>query len=198
MARASGHRADGRWQRRTRKRAQGAPRGAAAKVLVGTPHTAATIRTCFRGIPVLLARPVSLARRAARGGEEKIANKRRDLARGGLCGHQREQSAQRCGGASICPHQRERSKCRECGGASICRHLRIRNRCKVCGGASICQHQRSRSQCKECEGVSICQHQRQRSRCKECGGASICKHQRQRSKCRHYCLESRMALLGVP
>ena len=33
---------------------------------------------------------------------------------------------------SLCPHQRQRSRCRECGGASICPHQRIRSRCKEC------------------------------------------------------------------
>ena len=32
----------------------------------------------------------------------------------------------------LCPHQRQRSKCKECGGAGICPHQRIRSRCKVC------------------------------------------------------------------
>ena len=51
---------------------------------------------------------------------------------------------------SVCPHQRQRSRCKECGGASICQHQRERRTCKECGGASICQHQRQRSRCKEC------------------------------------------------
>ena len=85
-------------------------------------------------------------------------------------------------GASICPHQRKRSKCKECGGAEICQHQRIRRTCKECGGADICQHQRIRRTCKECGGAGICPHQRQRSQCKECGEASNCPHQRIRSK----------------
>ena len=32
----------------------------------------------------------------------------------------------------ICPHQRQRSKCKECGGASICPHQRRRSTCKEC------------------------------------------------------------------
>jgi hypothetical protein len=68
----------------------------------------------------------------------------------------------------ICPHQRQRSRCKECGGASICPHQRLRSQCKECGGAGICPHQRRRSTCKECGGASICPHQRIRSRCKEC------------------------------
>jgi hypothetical protein len=51
---------------------------------------------------------------------------------------------------NVCPHQRQRSRCKECGGAGICQHQRIRSTCKECGGASICQHQRIRSRCKEC------------------------------------------------
>ena len=85
---------------------------------------------------------------------------------------------------SLCPHQRQRSQCKECGGGSICPHQRRRRQCKECGGASICQHQRRRSECKECGGASICQHQRIRSECKECGGASLCQHQRQRIQCK--------------
>jgi hypothetical protein len=33
---------------------------------------------------------------------------------------------------SVCPHQRERSRCKECGGGSICQHQRQRSRCKEC------------------------------------------------------------------
>ena len=33
---------------------------------------------------------------------------------------------------SRCPHDRERSKCKECGGASLCQHQRRRTQCKEC------------------------------------------------------------------
>ena len=66
---------------------------------------------------------------------------------------QRKQAPQRTRAARVCPHQRQRSRCKECGGASICQHQRRRSRCKECGGASICQHQRQRSTCKECGGT---------------------------------------------
>jgi len=36
------------------------------------------------------------------------------------------------------------------GGAIICQHQRERSRCKECAGVSICPHQRERSRCKEC------------------------------------------------
>ena len=53
----------------------------------------------------------------------------------------------------LCPHNRQRSKCKECGGSSICQHKRQRSQCKECGGASICEHQRIRSKCKECHNL---------------------------------------------
>ena len=87
-------------------------------------------------------------------------------------------------GQSRCPHNRERSLCKECGGGSICEHKRQRSACKECGGGSICEHKRIRSQCKECGGGSICEHKRRRSECKECGGGSICEHNRRRSECK--------------
>lgn len=83
-----------------------------------------------------------------------------------------------------CPHNRQRSKCKECDGASICEHNRRRSRCKECGGSEICEHGRIRSQCKECGGSSICTHGRRISYCKECGGASICEHNRIRYMCK--------------
>jgi len=105
--------------------------------------------------------------------------------KGNVCPHNCEKSqCKECGGSGLCPHQRRRRECKECGGARICPHQRIRSTCKECGGASICPHQRQRSHCKECGGASICQHQRRRSQCKECGGASICQHQRRRSRCK--------------
>ena len=72
----------------------------------------------------------------------------------------------------LCPHQRQKSKCKDCGGAGICEHQRVRSTCKDCGGSGICEHQRVRSRCKECGGSSICEHQRVRSKCKECRAAA--------------------------
>jgi hypothetical protein len=59
-----------------------------------------------------------------------------------------------------CPHNRQRSVCKDCGGASICEHNRQRSTCKDCGGASICEHNRVRSRCKDCGGASICEARR--------------------------------------
>jgi len=63
---------------------------------------------------------------------------------------------------NVCPHQRQRSRCKECG-ASICAHQRVSSSCKECGGAGICADQRQRSACKECGGSSLCPHQRSAS-----------------------------------
>ena len=68
----------------------------------------------------------------------------------------------------LCPHQREKIRCKECGGSAFCEHQRIRSTCKDCGGSAFCEHQRIRSRCKECDGGSICEHQRIRSKCKDC------------------------------
>jgi hypothetical protein len=78
--------------------------------------------------------------------------------------------------ASICEHNRRRSRCKGCGATSICEHYRRRSTCKDCGGTSICEHNRRRSRCRDCGGASICEHNRRRSMCKDCGGASICEH----------------------
>ena len=101
------------------------------------------------------------------------------------CPHNRQKSRCReCGGSQICPHKRRRSTCKICGGSQICEHNRRRPECKECGGSSICEHNRVRSQCKECGGSSICEHNRQKSTCKECGGSQICEHNRQKSTCK--------------
>ena len=97
---------------------------------------------------------------------------------------------------TFCPHQRQRSRCKECKGSSICVHQKIRSKCKECGGSSFCEHQKRRSECKDCRGGSICMHQRIRSKCKECGGSQICVHQRRRSKCKD-CQEMRINQVDI-
>ena len=88
--------------------------------------------------------------------DERAENSELAAAGGGASRRRRREEADTAGGAarkkprSVCPHQRERSRCKECGGASLCQHQRIRSQCKECGGASICPHQRQRSRCKEC------------------------------------------------
>ena len=53
-------------------------------------------------------------------------------------------------GASLCPHNRVKSRCKDCGGGSICPHNRRKSQCKDCGGSSICPHDRRKSQCQLC------------------------------------------------
>ena len=51
----------------------------------------------------------------------------------GKCRRQgREKRARVTQQQSKCPHNRERSKCKDCGGASICEHNRRRSQCKDC------------------------------------------------------------------
>ena len=88
------------------------------------------------------------------------------------------------GGASICEHNRERSKCRDCGGGSICEHNRARSNCRDCGGASFCEHNRFRNSCKECKGSTICEHNNYKNRCIECRGCSICEHNKVKIQCK--------------
>ncbi len=83
-----------------------------------------------------------------------------------------------------CPHNRQRSRCKECGGGGICSHNKVRNRCKECGGSSICIHNRQRQTCKECGGSGICSHNKRRSVCKDCDGGSICIHKTERRRCK--------------
>ena len=117
---------------------------------------------------------------------------------GGKCPHNRQRSrCKDCGGMGICEHNRQKSKCRECGGASICPHQRVRSRCKDCGGSSICPHQRLKSRCQHCGGSSLCQHGRRKEECKECGGSRICEHKRIRGQCRE-CNERRVCIHGQP
>ena len=82
--------------------------------------------------------------------------RRRRLAGTGKKGRREEDGA--TGGSarkkprSLCPHQRERSACKECGGAGICPHQRRRGRCKECWGGPLPARQRSK--CMECREES--------------------------------------------
>jgi hypothetical protein len=101
------------------------------------------------------------------------------------CPHNRQRSqCKQCDGSSICEHNRRRNGCKQCGGSGICEHNRERCVCKQCGGSSICEHNRRRRSCKECGGSSICEHNRRRYYCKQCRGLGICKHNRQRRSCK--------------
>ena len=109
-----------------------------------------------------------------------------------VCEHNKIRSrCKKCDGGEICKHNKRRSICKKCDGGEICKHNKRRSECRPCGGKSICEHNRRRFQCKECEGVSICEHNRQRSSCKKCGGVSICEHNINRGGCRR-CMGSQV------
>jgi hypothetical protein len=115
---------------------------------------------------------------------EKAKRYRTGNGGGSICPHQRQRSkCKDCGGSDICPHQRQKHQCKDCGGSSICEHQRVKSRCKDCGGSDICEHQRVKSQCKDCGGSSICEHHRVRSACKDCKGRKKCKHGRVSDEC---------------
>ena len=66
---------------------------------------------------------------------------------------------------STCLHDRKGPECKTSGGgASMCIHGLQKSKCKACGGVGICIHGRKKSICKECGGGSICIHGRQKSR----------------------------------
>ena len=101
------------------------------------------------------------------------------------CPHNRQKSkCKDCGGVSICEHNKRKSRCKDCGGSQICPHNREKSTCKDCGGSQVCEHNKQKSQCRDCGGVSICDHNRVKSKCKDCGGGSICEHSKEKSKCK--------------
>ena len=70
--------------------------------------------------------------------DERAENSELAKAGDGASRRRRREEADTAGGAarkkprSVCPHQRQRSQCKECGGASICQHQRQRSKCKEC------------------------------------------------------------------
>ena len=62
------------------------------------------------------------------GGAPPPARKRKGRGEAGAAGANTANKRPR----SLCPHQRQRSDCKECGGSSICQHQRIRSQCKEC------------------------------------------------------------------
>jgi len=51
-----------------------------------------------------------------------------------------------------CPHDRQKSKCRDCDGIGICEHKRQKYKCINCDGPDICKHKLQRQWCKTCSG----------------------------------------------
>ena len=116
------------------------------------------------------------------------------------CPHNRQRSQCRdCGGVGICPHNRVRSTCKDCGGTSRCVHGKMKIYCRECGGSGFCAHGRRKNICKDCGGKLICPHGRQRAACKDCQGSGICHHGDRRNQCTDCggsCVSKRLAKLG--
>jgi hypothetical protein len=101
------------------------------------------------------------------------------------CPHDKQKSkCKECGGGSICKHNKQKSQCKECGGSSICKHNIQKSHCKKCGGSAFCEHNIQKRYCKECDGSALCIHDIQKSTCKKCGGSSICIHNNFKSQCK--------------
>jgi hypothetical protein len=43
-------------------------------------------------------------------------------------------------GASICTHNKRKSRCIECEGSELCTHNKWKRNCRECGGSDICTH----------------------------------------------------------
>jgi hypothetical protein len=100
------------------------------------------------------------------------------------CPHDKQKSlCKECGGSSLCEHNIQKYYCIPCGGKGICTHNSIRQNCIKCKGVSICDHNKRRSRCKICKGGSICDHDKLKSRCSICGGSEMCEHDRRREYC---------------
>ena len=83
-----------------------------------------------------------------------------------------------------CPHNKNKSICKDCGGSGICSHDKNIKICKECGGSSLCPHNIQKQYCKECGGSGICEHKIERRHCKVC---NICLYliKLQRSRISH-------------
>lgn len=97
----------------------------------------------------------------------------------------------------VCPHGRQKSRCRDCGGVAFCTHGRIRYDCRDCSmegdikvkTSRFCEHGRSRYLCLSCKGTGLCVHEIERRICKECKGSNYCPHGKRSSL---QCRECRM------
>ena len=54
--------------------------------------------------------------------------------------------------------------CKKCGGGSICQHQKIRSKCRSCHRGSFCEHEKVRYFCRTCDGSYVCKHLKQKNR----------------------------------
>ena len=58
--------------------------------------------------------------------------------------------------------------CEKCGGGSICQHQKVRLKCRSCHGGSFCEHKKVRYFCRTCDGSYFYKHLKQKNRCADC------------------------------
>lgn len=107
---------------------------------------------------------------------------------------------------TMCPHNKQKSFCKDCGGTGLCPHGKKKYDCKECGGSRICPHKKRKYLCVECGGSGTCQLHKKDKRycgcnnhknnkpqcpcgkdqyfCRIHGGGAYCSHGRQRSSCK--------------
>ena len=56
----------------------------------------------------------------------------------------------KCGGGSICQHQKVKSKCWSWHGGSFCAHEKVRYFCRTCDGSHACRHLKQKNWCENC------------------------------------------------
>jgi hypothetical protein len=122
--------------------------------------------------------------------------------RSGNVWEQQQQESSVGGGAKksrvLCPHGRQKSRCRDCGGVAFCMHGRIRYDCRECSSKkwmiSVCNIYTRRFNLSSfftlVEGnikvktSRFCVHGRSRYLCVECKGTGLCVHEIERRVCK--------------
>ena len=82
-----------------------------------------------------------------------------------------------------CPHNKQKTQCKDCKGTNICIHDKARAFCKLCGGSGICEHNMNQRYCKKCKGTAFCDHSKVRRYCIDCDGSSLCVHKKYNKHC---------------
>jgi hypothetical protein len=156
---------------------------------------ACCLRGCLRVVMCGTFRRVGAptAKRHTLAGITGIARKRKSAWNTTLCPHERQQSrCIDCGGSQQrrkpewrvrCVHGVAALYCKRCGGSGLCVHRNLPHRCVACGGGSVCPHNALKHNCGLCNAEAHCAHGARRSRCRKCGGDGLCKHGSQRHLC---------------
>ena len=62
----------------------------------------------------------------------------------------------------------QQSVCKKCGGGSICQHQKVKSKCRSCHRGSFCEHEKVRYFCRTCDASYVCKHLKQKNRCATC------------------------------